>query len=88
MKSEYLSRYDINALELLERTVAWLNEQHGDLSWGLRSAEDAVKLFIYSWDHPELGEYADDWKSKDLCKALGYNPIVEYQKQFMKGNIA
>ena len=65
----------MNAREILKATADWLGWQHEALSFGLKSAEDGIKLYQYAQDHPELEEFAEDWLPRDLRKALGYNPF-------------
>jgi hypothetical protein len=65
----------MNAREILAAAADWLGRQTEDLSFGLKSAEDAVKLYAYAQAHPELSEMADDWAPKDRRAALGYEPL-------------
>ncbi len=66
----------MNARELLAAVADWLGWQDEDMSYGLKSGEDAVKLYAYGQAHPELGEMADAWEPKDRKKALGYDPLA------------
>ena len=65
----------MNAREILVAAADWLGWQEEDLSFGLKSAEDAIKLYAYAQAHPELPEMADEWEPKDRRKALGYEPL-------------
>ena len=73
-----------NAREELKAVADWLGYQHEDLSYGLKSAEDGIKLCRYWRAHPELPEFCDAAESEDegrlvrrhLKLALGYNPFV------------
>jgi len=65
----------VNAREILGAAAKWLGWQDEDMSFGLKSAEDAIKLFAYAQAHPELPEMAEDWEPKDRRKALGYEPM-------------
>lgn len=59
----------------LNEIVSWLSFQTDDLSFGLRSAEDALKLFDYAKANPELPEFADDWDKQCRIAAVGYDPL-------------
>jgi hypothetical protein len=65
----------MNARELLKDAADWLGWQDEDMSFGLKSGEDALKLFAYAKAHPELPEMADEWGPKDRRKAIGYEPM-------------
>jgi hypothetical protein len=65
----------MNAREILAAAADWLGWQDEDMSFGLKSAEDAIKLYAYAQAHPELPEMADEWEPKDRRKALGYEPM-------------
>lgn len=65
----------MNAREILVAAADWLGWQEEDMSFGLKSAEDAIKLYAYAQAHPELPEMADEWDPKDRRKALGYEPM-------------
>lgn len=51
----------MNAREILAAAADWLGWQDEDMSFGLKSAEDGLKLYAYAQAHPELPEMADDW---------------------------
>lgn len=59
----------------LNAVIQWLSFQTDDLSFGLRSAEDAIKLYDYAKANPELPEFADDWGKQDRLAAVGYDPL-------------
>ena len=65
----------MNAREILVAAADWLGWQDEDMSFGLKSAEDAIKLYAYAQAHPDLPEMADKWEPKDRRKALGYEPM-------------
>lgn len=69
------------ALNVRERMVLvadWLGWQDEDLSSGLRSVEDAMKLYEYSLRRNNtLSEMADEWHRKSLVAAIGYNPLSQ-----------
>lgn len=78
-----MNKFDeLNAREQLEAITAWLGYQHEDLSFGLKSPEDAIKLFRGWASDPELPEFCDECESaadrKKLLartrKILGYDP--------------
>jgi hypothetical protein len=72
----------LNAREQLVAAAEWLGYQHEDLSFGLKSPEDGLKLWRYWMARPaELPEFCDQADDEDqtLCmkhvkKALGYDP--------------
>ena len=66
-----------NAREYLSLVEDWLAWQDEDLSFRLRSPEDAIKLYRYSLKHSDkLPEFADDWTATQFQLAIGYNPYV------------
>ena len=77
---------DYNAREELENVAAWLGYHHEDLSFGLKSAEDGLKLFRAWQADPALPEFCDydptetvkETKARvaRVKKALGYDPWV------------
>lgn len=66
-----------NAREILKAAEDWYGWNSESLSAGLRNAFDALRLWDYAQAHTHLPEMADEWKAKDLVKALGYNPFEE-----------
>lgn len=69
----------MNAREILAAAADWLGWQEEDMSFGLKSAEDGIKLYAYAQAHPELPEMADEWNAADMVKALGYDPRGRWQ---------
>jgi len=73
---------DLNAREQLEAAFTWLGYQHDDLSFGLKSPEDAIKLWKAWQSDPELPEFCDEGEdyedgqklNKRVRKILGYDP--------------
>ena len=65
----------MNARELLAAAADWLGWQDEDLSFGLKSAQDALKLYAYAQAHPDLDEMADSWTPGQRRAALGYEPM-------------
>lgn len=67
-----------NVREQLAACESWLGDQDETFSDGLRSPEDALKLYRYALanDH-HLAEYAEDWHKRDLIAAIGYDPRAE-----------
>lgn len=70
-----------NAVENLDACAGWFNSMHADISFNLRSPEDALKLWRYALDHPDLAEFFDeptgepgDWEEKHFLEAIGYDP--------------
>lgn len=66
----------MNARERLAAAADWLGWNHEALSFGLRNAFDALRLYDYAQAHPELPEMADSWDEVDLIAALGYSPFA------------
>lgn len=67
----------MNAREQIAAIAEWLGWQEESLSYGLRNAMDALRLYDYAQSHPNLPEMADDWKPQSLVAALGYNPFAQ-----------
>lgn len=73
---------ELNAREQLEAAAAWLGYQHEDLSYGLKSPGDGLKLWRFWSTDPSLPEFCDGWDDvdeRDVCvkrvrKILGYDP--------------
>jgi predicted transcriptional regulator len=69
----------MNAREVLACVADWLGWQEEDLSAGLKSAEDGLRLYMYGQTHPELPEMADEWEPKRRIQAVGYEPMGRWQ---------
>lgn len=74
---------DSDVQEQLDACSGWLQSMHADLSFGLKSPEDALKLWRYALAHPELAEFCDeqtgepgDWQESNFIEAIGYNPFT------------
>ena len=65
----------LNAREELEAAAMWLGYQDENLSFGLQSAEDGLKLWRYGNSNIHLAEMADTWEEGDRRLALGYDPL-------------
>ena len=66
----------MNAREQLAAAAEWFGWQEESLSFGLRNAMDALRLWDYAQAHPNLPEMADDWNPKQRIAALGYDPLA------------
>jgi hypothetical protein len=72
-----------NTRELLAAVAEWLGDQHEDLSFGLKSAFDGLRLYEFWTSRADLPEYcaeATDDDGRDLAalriEALGYDPVA------------
>lgn len=65
----------MNAREQLAAAADWLGWNDENLSSGLRTAFDGLRLYDYAQAHPDLPEMADTWKPKYRIAALGYDPL-------------
>ena len=67
----------LNAREQLEAAAEWLGWAAESLSFGLKSADDGIKM----WRHMvhdggvNLPEFADHWPKHVLISVLGYDPL-------------
>lgn len=75
----------MNAREKLAHVADWLGWQDENLSFGLKNAKDALKLYDYAEAHHDLGEMADEWPASHLRKAVGYNPMSPNAKHYEDG---
>ena len=66
---------NISAREELVAASHWLAWQAEDLSTRLRSGADALRLWRYAQQHPELPDLADDWQPEHRREAIGYDPL-------------
>src|SRR5579864_1935301 len=73
----------MNARERLAAAAEWLGYNDEQLSFGLRNAFDALRLYDYAQAHPNLPEMADEWEESDLIAALGYSPFEFDQTEAM-----
>lgn len=65
-----------NTREKLKLVADWLGYQDEQLSFGLRSPNDAVILYDAMCSEPnELGEMADEWLASERIDLLGYDPL-------------
>ena len=66
----------MNAREELAAVADWLGWQEEIMSDGIKSMEDAIKLWRYAQKHADtVAEMADEWTPAELRKAIGYNPF-------------
>lgn len=65
----------MNAREMLAHVADWLGWQDEDLSAKLKNAFDALRLYDYAQNHPNLPEMVDEWEEEYLINAIGYNPF-------------
>jgi len=65
----------MNACERLAAAANWLGGNDEQLSFGLRTAFDALRLYDYAQARPDLPEMADEWDESDLIAAQGYSPF-------------
>lgn len=65
----------MNARETLAHAADWLGWQEESMSYGMRNAFDALRLYDYAQAHPDLPEMADDWDEAHFIAAIGYNPF-------------
>ena len=72
----------MNAREKLLAAADWLGWQHEDLSFGLKTGKDALKLYDYAQAHPDLDEMSDNWSAAQLRKAIGYDPLSPNAKHY------
>lgn len=68
----------MNARERLAHAAEWLGWQEEQLSFGMKNAFDALRLYDYAQAHPDLPEMADEWTVKQRIAAIGYDPLREY----------
>lgn len=73
---------ELNAREQLEAAAAWLAYQEEDLSFGLKTPEDGLKLWRAWQADPELPEFCDECEGDEdrnvilarTNEILGYDP--------------
>ena len=65
----------MNAREQLLAIATWLGDQNETLSDGLKSVEDAIKLWRFAQKNENLEEFADTWDAKNRKQALRYDPL-------------
>lgn len=64
----------MNAREQMQAAQDMLSFSDETLSFGLRSPEDAVRLWRAWSKHPE-DAYPDTWESSEFIAVLGYDPM-------------
>lgn len=65
----------MNSRERLAAVADWLAWQEETLSFGLRNAFDALRLYDYAQTHSDLSEMADEWLPCSRVAAVGYDPM-------------
>lgn len=72
-----------NSRELLVAVAEWYGDQDENLSAGLRSAFDALRLYEFWTSRPGLPEFCDEATDDDgndlaalRAQALGYDPLA------------
>lgn len=71
---------EMNAREQLEACANWLGYQDENMSFGLRSPEDGLKLWRYAQTREDLDEFADNWNAADRILAIGYCPFMSEEE--------
>jgi len=66
----------MNAREQLKAAEDMLSFTHESISMGLRSPEDAIRLWRAWQKHPEES-MPDQWQHSELVAVLGYNPWTD-----------
>jgi hypothetical protein len=74
---------DINIREFLSSAAEWLSWQEEDITYGLKTPEDAIKLYRYALENEDLPEMADTWAYKDRRRAIGYDPLINAKTKFV-----
>lgn len=85
----------LDIADQLQNTADWLGSQHCNLTYGLASPEDGLKLHRHWMADDSLPEYADDWDDSDPATseqrvkaeriaAVGYDPIERAQLAAME----
>jgi hypothetical protein len=67
-------RPEMNAREGFEMMARWLGQQDEALSAGLRSMEDALRLYLSQSEWPEP-RMPDRWEARRRVELLGYDPM-------------
>ena len=67
-------RPEMNAREGFEMMARWLGQQDEALSAGLRSMEDALRLYLSQAEWPEP-RMPDRWEARRRVELLGYDPM-------------
>lgn len=63
-----------NSREQLAACAEWLGRIHEDLSFGLKSPEDGLKLWRYNFSRDE-DTFPDEWDPAERKHVLGYDPM-------------
>ena len=69
-------RPEMNAREGFEMMARWLGQQDEALSAGLRSMEDALRLYLSQAEWPEP-RMPDRWEARRRVELLGYDPMLQ-----------
>ena len=67
-------RPEMNPREGFEMMARWLGQQDEALSAGLRSMEDALRLYLSQAEWPEP-RMPDRWEARRRVELLGYDPM-------------
>ena len=67
-------RPEMNAREGFEMMARWLGQQDEALSAGLRSMEDALRLYLSQSEWP-VPCMPDRWEARRRVELLGYDPM-------------
>jgi hypothetical protein len=78
----------MNAREILKLIESWFSWQDENLSDGLQTVQDALRLYQYAQAHPDLPEMADEWEPKHRRAALGYDPLGDKAQAWAMGRNA
>lgn len=67
--------FGIDKIRLAAKWFDWQGETFNQYF----SAEELIKIWEYSVDHPELNDFADTWDLKDLIAACPNNKWLQEQ---------
>lgn len=67
----------MTVVNTLKSIVFWYDLQNSALSEGLKTPNDAIRLYKYAnrKGNQHLPELADLWPASERIKALGYDPM-------------
>lgn len=79
MSTALIEYSDLNIREKMKLISHWLGDQEEDISDGLKSINDAEKMYLFAIDINGADcTDTDEWGEELFVKAIGYCPTPSY----------
>ena len=67
-------------MNTIEEALHWLRDCGPNFMFGVKSPEDAMRLYRYMMQHGDVSAFADEWPASTVVGILGYDPLEGLRK--------